>query len=185
MEGYIAAFAAALLSGNILMTRFLGADYISVLRRSRKLSGACCVCITVITVLCSLSAYLISGFTNGHVYAAIVFTMLASLFYALVYYAAGKLKGFEDIKQCIPALAADTGIIGVMLLVQDCTSLSSALIFSFGSAAGLCVGLTALAGITQKLRFSNPPKAFSGIPLILAAFAILAMAFSGFSGFSI
>ena len=47
------------------------------------------------------------------------------------------------------------------------------------------VAVLIFAGVREKLRFSNVPKAFQGMPIALVAAGLIAMVFSGFSGISL
>jgi electron transport complex protein RnfA len=58
-------------------------------------------------------------------------------------------------------------------------------VFGLAAAIGFTVALLIFAGVRERLRFCNPPKAFKGVPILLLSAGLIAMAFSGFSGISL
>ena len=46
------------------------------------------------------------------------------------------------------------------------------------------LAIVLFAGVRERLKYADPPKAFAGLPLILVTAGLVAMAFSGFSGMS-
>ena len=58
------------------------------------------------------------------------------------------------------------------------------MIYGFSSAVGFTLAIVIFAGVRDRMRMSNPPKAFRGIPIALVAAGLIAMAFSGFMGIS-
>ncbi len=59
---------------------------------------------------------------------------------------------------------------------------AQALIFGIGNGLGFTLAICLMAGIRERLNFSDIPRDFRGVAITLIVAAILAMAFMGFSG---
>ncbi len=101
------------------------------------------------------------------------------------------------LKRYIPTLYGALGIY-LPLITTNCAVLGSALVnieqgydfgksivFGFSAALGFTMAIVVFAGVRERLRFAQPPKAFKGFPILLIAASLAAMAFSGFSGMKI
>ena len=98
------------------------------------------------------------------------------------------------LKKYVPSLYSSLGIY-LPLITTNCAVLGSALLnvqngytfvesvaFGFSAALGFTMAIVIFAGVRERMKFANPPKAFKGFPLTLLAAGLIAMAFSGFSG---
>ena len=54
--------------------------------------------------------------------------------------------------------------------------------FGFGAGIGWALAIVLMAGLRQKMRYSDVPRAFEGIPIAMIITGVLAMAFMGFAG---
>lgn len=94
----------------------------------------------------------------------------------------------------IPALYASLGAY-TLFIVTNCAVLGCALLniqnnfnfitsvcYGFAASIGFTLAVVIFAGVRARIEFATPPRAFKGFPLMLIAAALLAMAFSGFSG---
>lgn len=185
MTEFLTVFALAALSGNILLTKTVGADWLETVWRDRRMSMAFCLTLIVTSVAASAGAYLVGGFTEGHSYAVLVYAVIIAVILCLLRFGLSSMKGMEDVLKIIPVLAADSAVLMIaMNCVSECETLTDALLYSLGASVGLCFALATLAAAAQKMKFSAPPKAFGGLPLLIVTLAILAMAFSAFGGIS-
>ncbi len=100
------------------------------------------------------------------------------------------------LKRYLPSLYSALGIY-LPLITTNCAVLGSALIniqneydfitsvaSGFASAVGFTLAILIFAGVRMRLKFSDAPKPFRGMPLVLISAGLIAMAFSGFSGIS-
>lgn len=86
----------------------------------------------------------------------------------------------------LPLITTNCAVLGAALTnIQNGYTFVESVIFGFSAAIGFTLAILIFAGVREKMKFCDPPKAFKGFPLILLAAGLLAMAFSGFSGFSI
>ena len=86
----------------------------------------------------------------------------------------------------LPLITTNCAVLGAALLnIQNGYGFIESVAYGFSAALGFTLAIVIFAGVRARLTFSNPPKSFSGFPLILIAAGLAAMAFAGFSGLSI
>lgn len=85
----------------------------------------------------------------------------------------------------LPLITTNCAVLGAALVAVDRSyNFIQSLVFGFSAAIGFTLAIVIFAGVRERMRYSEPPKAFAGYPLMLLAAALIAMAFSGFSGIS-
>lgn len=100
------------------------------------------------------------------------------------------------LKKYIPQLYSALGIY-LPLITTNCAVLGAALLnvereytfiegvaFGFAAALGFTLAIVIFAGVRDRMKYSDPPKSFKGLGILLVAACLVAMAFSGFSGIS-
>lgn len=55
-------------------------------------------------------------------------------------------------------------------------------VYGFGAGLGWLLAIVALAGITEKMKYSDVPKGLKGLGITFIAAGLMAMAFMSFSG---
>ncbi len=86
----------------------------------------------------------------------------------------------------LPLITTNCAVLGAALLnIQNGFSFVEAVVFGFSAAVGFTVALLIFAGVRERLKFSTPPAAFKGVPILLISAGLIAMAFSGFSGITL
>ena len=83
----------------------------------------------------------------------------------------------------LPLITTNCAVLGVALLnIQKEYTFVYSVAYGFASAIGFLFAIVLFAGVRIRLRLTDPPKAFAGLPLVLITAGLIAMAFSGFSG---
>lgn len=83
----------------------------------------------------------------------------------------------------LPLITTNCAVLGAALLnISEGYSFLESVIYGFSAAIGFTLAIVLFAGVRERLKYANPPKAFAGLPLILITAGLVAMAFSGFSG---
>lgn len=83
----------------------------------------------------------------------------------------------------LPLITVNCAILGVSLFaILRNYSYAQSLAFSLGSGIGWMLAIIAMAGIRQKLQFSDIPKGLEGPGITMIIAGIMAMAFMGFAG---
>lgn len=86
----------------------------------------------------------------------------------------------------LPLITTNCAVLGVAITAsEEATSLLSAVWYGFSAGIGFLLAIILLAGIRERIKNAPCPKAFSGFPTALISASLLAMAFLGFSGFSL
>ena len=77
-------------------------------------------------------------------------------------------------------------MLGIALTnVQNGYNLLTSVVNGLATAVGFAIAIVILAGIRERMEHSDIPKAFQGMPIVLIAAGLMAIAFSGFAGLQI
>ena len=83
----------------------------------------------------------------------------------------------------LPLITVNCAILGASLfaIIRDYTFIQS-VGFGFGGGLGWLLAIVLMAGLQQKMRYSNIQKPFAGVPVAMIITCVMAMAFMGFAG---
>jgi len=83
----------------------------------------------------------------------------------------------------LPLITVNCAILGGSLfMVERDYKLGDSVIFGFGSGIGWAIAIMALAGIREKMRYSNVPPGLRGLGITFITVGLIALAFMCFSG---
>ncbi|MCY4601496.1 MAG: NADH:ubiquinone reductase (Na(+)-transporting) subunit E [Acidobacteria bacterium] len=83
----------------------------------------------------------------------------------------------------LPLIAVNCAILGASLfMVERSYTLAESTVFGLGSGMGGALAIVALAGIRERLRYSNPPPALRGLGLTFILVGLMALGFMAFGG---
>ena len=83
----------------------------------------------------------------------------------------------------LPLITVNCAILGGTLFsVQRNYSFGDSVVFGLGSGAGWALAIIALAGIRERLKYSDIPEGLRGTGITFIIMGLMAMAFMGFSG---
>ena len=83
----------------------------------------------------------------------------------------------------LPLIAVNCAILGASLFMMERNyTLAESTVFGFGSGIGWALAIVALAGIRERLRYSNPPPALRGLGLTFILVGLMAIGFMAFAG---
>ncbi|MGM0702752.1 MAG: NADH:ubiquinone reductase (Na(+)-transporting) subunit E [Pseudomonadota bacterium] len=202
MEHYLSLFIATVFVENMALAFFLGmCTFMAV---SKKVSSAFGLGIAVITVLTitvpvnnlilhyllaegALTWTGISGTEN------IDLTFLGYLSYIGVIAAIVQiLEMFLD--KYVPALYNALGVFlplitvncailgGVLFMAERNYNFSESVVYGFGAGLGWALAITALAGIREKLKYSDVPAGLQGLGITFITVGLMSLGFMSFSG---
>lgn len=192
MSDILLIMLAGILTENFIFIKFMGiCPFLGV---SNKLDKAVGMSLAVIFVMTLSSAA--TWVVNHYILEKFGLEYLQTIAFILVIAALVQLIEMF-LHKFVPALYASLGIF-LPLITTNCAVLGSALINiqrnygfiasvinGFSSAVGFMLAIVIFAGVRERMQLSTPPKAFRGMPIALIAAGLIAMVFSGFSGFSI
>lgn len=83
----------------------------------------------------------------------------------------------------LPLIAVNCAILGASLfMVERSYTLAESAVFGLGSGLGWALAVIALAGIRERLRYSNPPEGLRGLGLTFMLVGLMALGFMAFAG---
>ena len=178
----------ASLVNNVVLSQFLGlCPFLGVSRKTETAFGMGMACVFVIS-LASLVTNVIYNFIlkplDLSFLQTIVFIMVIAM---LVQFVEMFLKKFvvslyQSLGVYLPLITTNCAVLGVALNnVTDGYGPLKATVCGFATAVGFTIAIVILAGIREKIQFNDIPRPFKGMPTVLLASALMAIAFTGFS----
>lgn len=83
----------------------------------------------------------------------------------------------------LPLITVNCAILGGSLfMVERQYDLAESVVYGFGSGFGWAVALVALAGIREKMRYSDVPDGLQGLGITFIIVGLMSLGFMGFSG---
>jgi Na+-transporting NADH:ubiquinone oxidoreductase subunit E len=83
----------------------------------------------------------------------------------------------------LPLLTVNCAILGASLfMVQRDYSLAESTVYGFGVGVGWALAIVALAGLREKMRYSDIPDGLQGLGITFITAGIMSLAFLGISG---
>ncbi len=189
MTHYLQIFISAMLIENVVLMRFLALCPFIGMSTDVKKSTGMGAAVLFVTVLATAVTYPLYTF----VLVPLQLEFLQILTFILVIASLVQLVEFY-LKKTAPALYSSMGVY-LALITTNCAilavtfdvivkgySFSESLVYAVGVAAGFLLSLLLLAGIRERIKIAPVPAFLKGTPILFVAAALLAMAFSGFSG---
>lgn len=86
----------------------------------------------------------------------------------------------------LPLIAVNCSILGgALFMVGRPYTLAEATVFGFGSGIGWLLAIVALAGIREKMKYSNVPGPLKGLEITFILVGLMSLGFLSFLGFSL
>jgi len=83
----------------------------------------------------------------------------------------------------LPLITVNCAILGGSLfMVERHYGFGESVVYGFGSGVGWALALVALAGVREKLKYSDVPAGLQGLGITFITVGLMAMAFMSFSG---
>jgi Na+-transporting NADH:ubiquinone oxidoreductase subunit E len=199
MEAYINLFIQAAFVENLALSFFLGmCTFLAISKRVDTAIGLG-LAVVVVQVITVPVNYLIVNFLLQD--GALAWAGLADVdlsFLGLVSYI-GVIAALVQILEMtldryFPALYNALGIFlplitvncailgGTLFMVERQYDFAESVVFGFGSGFGWAIALIALAGIREKLKYSDVPDGLQGLGITFIIVGLMSLGFMGFSG---
>jgi Na+-transporting NADH:ubiquinone oxidoreductase subunit E len=202
MEHYLSLFVASVFVENMALAFFLG--MCTFLAVSKKVSSAFGLGIAVITVLTItvpvnnlILRYLLAegalSWTGIDGAENIDLTFLGLLSYIGVIAAIVQiLEMFLD--KYVPALYNALGVFlplitvncailgGVLFMAERNYNFGESVVYGLGAGTGWALAITALAGLREKLKYSDVPASLQGLGITFITVGLMSLGFMSFSG---
>ena len=199
MENYVSLFIQAAFVENLALAFFLGmCTFLAVSKRVETAIGLG-VAVIVIQIITVPVNYMIYKFLLAD--GALAWAGLADVdlsFLGLVSYI-GVIAALVQILEMtldkyfpklynalgifLPLITVNCAILGgTLFMVERQYNFTESVVFGAGSGTGWAIALIALAGIREKLRYSDVPQGLQGLGVAFIIVGLMSLSFMGFSG---
>lgn len=188
----IGLLISALFTENFVMVKFLGCcPFLGV---SKKLDTAVGMgmAVTFVMAIASMCTYIANEFLLVPLGLEYLQTILFILIIAaLVQFVEMVIKKtmpalYDSLGIYLPLITTNCAVLGVALLnVQNGYNLFFSILYGTFAALGFTLAIVLFAGVREQISEKEVPEAFRGFPIALITAGLMAIAFMGFSGFSI
>jgi Na+-transporting NADH:ubiquinone oxidoreductase subunit E len=180
---------AAIFTNNILLANFLGmCSFLAVSKQIDTAAGLGAAVIFVMTFTTAINyvVYYKVLVPLGLTFLSyIVFIAVIAAFVQFVemFIERFSLRLYHALGIFLPLITVNCAILGVSLFMIIRTySFAQSVAFGFGGGAGWTLAIILIAGLRQRMRYSNVPAPFRGVAIAMVITGVMAMAFMGFAG---
>jgi len=199
MEGYLSLFVRAVFVENMALTFFLG--MCTFLAISKKISTALGLGIAVVVVLAItvpvnnlILQYLLregalawAGFPNvdlsflGYLaYIGVIAALVQILEMFLDRYVPGL---YNALGVFLPLITVNCAILGASLfMVERDYTFGESVVFGLGAGVGWALAITALAGVRERMKYSDVPAGLQGLGITFISVGLISLCFMSFGG---
>ena len=199
MEAYLSLFVRSVFIENLALSFFLGmCTYLAISKKVETALGLGTAVIVVQTITVPVNNLIVSfllapgalswaglsevdlSFLGLITYIGVIAAMVQILemvldrYFPPLYHALGIF---------LPLITVNCAILGGSLfMVERGYDFGQSLVYGFGSGFGWALALVALAGVREKLKYSDVPAGLQGLGITFISTGLMAMAFMSFSG---
>jgi Na+-transporting NADH:ubiquinone oxidoreductase subunit E len=202
MEHYLSLLFKAVFVENLALAFFLGmCTFLAVSKRITTALGLGLAVIVVQTITVPVNAIIHQYLLQDGALAWLGLDELDLSFLGLITYI-GVIAAMVQILEMtldryFPALYQALGIFlplitvncailgGSLFMVERGYNIPESTVYGFGTGLGWALALVLLAGIREKLKYSDVPDGLQGLGITFITTGLMAMAFMSFSGISI
>jgi Na+-translocating ferredoxin:NAD+ oxidoreductase subunit A len=189
VSNILTIFVAMVLINNMVLVKFLGlCPFFGV---SRKLSNAFSMgfAVTLVMLITSVVAsviynYILVPYEVEYMNIVIYILVIASLvqIVELVIKRTNVLL-YNALGIYLPLITTNCIVLGITFInSSENYSILESAVSALGAGIGFTLVLIIMSGIREKLDLADSPESMRGLPVAFLTAALLAMAFSGFSG---
>lgn len=187
-ELFIIVVGSALVN-NVVLSQFLGiCAFLGVSKKVETAAGMGGAVIFVITLSSFVTSILYKVLlvpTHTEYLQTIVFILVIA---CLVQFVEMFLKKtiqslYQALGVYLPLITTNCAVLGVALTnVQNDYGILTSTVNGFAVAVGFTISIVLMAGIRERLEYSDISPALKGSPIVLVTAGLMAIAFCGFSG---
>ena len=199
MSGYPSLFVQAAFVENLALSFFLGmCMFIAVSKRVETAFGLGLAVFVILTLSIPLNNLIYKTFLNEGALAWAGLPDVDLSFLALITFIgviAAMVQILEmTLERYFPILHQGLGIFlplvtvncailgGSLFMVERNFSFMESIVYGFGSGFGWAIAIIALAGIREKLKYSDIPEGLKGTGITFIIVGLMSLGFMGFSG---
>ena len=198
MEHYISLLVRSIFIENMALAFFLGmCTFLAVSKKVKTSFGLGVAVIVVLTIAVPVNNLVYNYLLKDGVLVAGVdlsflnFVTFIGVIAALVQILEMVLDRFfpplyNALGIFLPLITVNCAIFGgVSFMVQRDYNLVESVVYGFGSGVGWMLAIVALAGIREKMKYSDVPPALRGLGITFITVGLMALGFMSFSGVSL
>ena len=177
------------LVNNVVLSRFLGlCSFVGVSKKKETsvgMGGAVVFTIFLATILASVVyACVLKPLGIDYLQTIVFILLIASLVQFIEMFMKKSMPSLHaSLGIFLPLITTNCAVRGVALdNVQKEYNFFEGLAWGVGTATGYAIAILILAGIRERCEENDIPKYFQGLPIVLISTALMAIAFTGFSG---
>ena len=195
MEHFISLFVKAVFVENMALAFFLGmCTFLAVSKQVKTSLGLGVAVIAVLTITVPINNLIYQNvLRDGALVAGVDLSFLGLITYIGVIAALVQiLEMFLDkyvpalynaLGVFLPLITVNCAIMGASLfMVQREYDLAESVVFGLGSGVGWALAIAALAGIREKLKYSDVPAGLRGLGITFITVGLMSLGFLSFSG---
>ena len=192
MEELLKLAVATALINNVVLSQFLGlCPFLGVSKKTDTAIGMG-MAVTFVMAIASMFTYLANEFLLIPLGLEYLQTILFILIIAaLVQFVEMVIKKtmpalYSSLGIYLPLITTNCAVLGVALLnVQNEFNLLFSILYGTFAALGFTLAIVLFAGVREQINEKDVSESFRGFPIALVTAGLMAIAFMGFSGFSI
>jgi len=199
LEHYLSLLVKAIFVENMALSFFLGmCTFIAVSKRIETAVGLGLAVVVVQTITVPINNVILNSVLKEGALRWVGLTEVDLTFLGLITYI-GVIASVVQILEMaldryIPKLYNSLGIFlplitvncailgGTLFMVERDYTLPESVVFGLGSGIGFALAIIALAGIREKMKYSNVPEGLRGLGITFIIVGLMAIAFMLFSG---
>ncbi len=199
LEHYLSLFVKSIFIENIALSLFLGmCTFLAVSKKVETAVGLGIAVVAVQAITMPVNNLIYNSFLREGALAWAGLPNVDLTFIGLVTYIsviAAMVQILEmTLDKYVPSLYNSLGIFlplitvncailgGSLLMVERDYNFPESVVFGLGSGAGFALAIIALAGIREKMKYSNVPSGLRGLGITFITVGLMAIAFMLFSG---
>lgn len=188
-KGLVVILMTSVLVNNYVLSKFLGiCPFLGV---SKKLDQAVGMSAAVIFVMLMATAatwpiqtYILEPNGFGYLQTVVFILVIAALVQLVEIVLKKYIPGLhKSLGVYLPLITTNCAVLGVCIAnIDEAYGFVEALVNALGTGLGFMLAMVLFSGVRSKVDAGDPPESFKGLPITLAAAAIVSLAFFGFSG---
>lgn len=188
----ISIIISALFTENFVMVKFMGiCPFLGVSKKKDTAIGMG-MAVTFVMALASaitwlVNQFLLKPFSLEYLQTIIFILIIAGLVQFVEMFVKKSMPSlYNALGIYLPLITTNCAVLGVALLnVQYEYTFIESFLYGAFAALGFTLAIVLFAGIRENISEKSIPKSFCGFPIALITAGLMAIAFMGFSGFSI
>ncbi|MBR9870518.1 MAG: NADH:ubiquinone reductase (Na(+)-transporting) subunit E [Gammaproteobacteria bacterium] len=202
MEHYISLLLKAIFIENMALAFFLGmCTFLAISKKVEAATGLGIAVIVVLTLTVPVNNLIYNNILREGALAWAGLPEVDLSFLGLITYI-GVIAAIVQIMEMIldkyipalysalgvflPLITVNCAIMGAALfMVERDYTFSESVVYGFGAGVGWALAIVALAGIREKLKYSDVPEGLRGLGITFITVGLMSLGFMSFSGISL